>query len=79
MRAGKLHVFEHEFLHSVDLSVGDKIVAVADLASALYCKRSYKKSSRPVKKFLFLAKTLQELSTNDSYQNRNISNPGAAP
>jgi len=34
-------------LRAVDLSVGDKIVAVADLASALYCKRSYKKSFSP--------------------------------
>ena len=31
-------------LRAIDLSIGDKIIAVADLASALYCKRSYKKS-----------------------------------
>ena len=29
-------------LHAIDLSIGDKIIAVADIASALYCKRSYK-------------------------------------
>ncbi len=29
-------------LRSIDLSIGDKIIAVADIASALYCKRSYK-------------------------------------
>ncbi len=31
-------------LTEIDLSVADKIIAVADIASALYCKRSYKKS-----------------------------------
>ena len=31
-------------LKEVDLSIGDKILAVADIASALYCKRSYKAS-----------------------------------
>ena len=29
-------------LRAIDLSIGDKIIAVADIASALYCKRSYK-------------------------------------
>ena len=29
-------------LRAVDLSIGDKIIAIADIASALYCKRSYK-------------------------------------
>ncbi len=31
-------------LKAIDLSIGDKIIAVADVASALYCKRSYKDS-----------------------------------
>ena len=31
-------------LKEKDLSLGDKILAVADIASALYCKRSYKSS-----------------------------------
>lgn len=31
-------------LRAIDLSIGDKIIAVADVASALYCKRSYKAS-----------------------------------
>lgn len=31
-------------LKAIDLSLGDKILAVADIASALYCKRSYKAS-----------------------------------
>lgn len=31
-------------LKEIDLSLGDKILAVADIASALYCKRSYKAS-----------------------------------
>jgi len=31
-------------LTAIDLSIGDKIIAVADIASALYCKRSYKES-----------------------------------
>ena len=31
-------------LKSIDLSIGDKIIAVADIASALYCRRSYKAS-----------------------------------
>lgn len=31
-------------LMAIDLSIGDKIIAVSDIASALYCKRSYKKS-----------------------------------
>ena len=31
-------------LRSINLSIGDKIIAVADIASALYCKRSYKAS-----------------------------------
>jgi HD-GYP domain-containing protein (c-di-GMP phosphodiesterase class II) len=31
-------------LRERDLSVGDKIIAIADIASALYCKRSYKDS-----------------------------------
>lgn len=31
-------------LKAVDLSLGDKILAVSDIASALYCKRSYKAS-----------------------------------
>ena len=31
-------------LRAIDLSIGDKIIAVADMASALYCKRSYKDS-----------------------------------
>lgn len=29
-------------LREIDLSISDKIIAVADIASALYCKRSYK-------------------------------------
>ena len=36
-------------LRSIDLSIGDKIIAVADIASALYCKRSYKASFSPEK------------------------------
>lgn len=31
-------------LKDIDLSLGDKILAVADITSALYCKRSYKAS-----------------------------------
>lgn len=31
-------------LRAIDLSIGDKIIAVADVASALYCRRSYKDS-----------------------------------
>lgn len=31
-------------LKAIDLSIGDKIIGVADVASALYCKRSYKDS-----------------------------------
>ena len=31
-------------LKALDLSIGDKIIAIADIASALYCKRSYKES-----------------------------------
>lgn len=31
-------------LKAIDLSIGDKIIAVADIASALYCRRSYKAS-----------------------------------
>ena len=31
-------------LKEIDLSLGDKVLAVADIASALYCKRSYKAS-----------------------------------
>ena len=31
-------------LRAIDLSIGDKILAVSDVASALYCKRSYKES-----------------------------------
>ncbi len=31
-------------LKEIDLSLGDKILAVADITSALYCKRSYKES-----------------------------------
>lgn len=31
-------------LTAVDMSIGDKIIGVADIASALYCKRSYKAS-----------------------------------
>ncbi len=31
-------------LRAIDLSIGDKIIAVADMTSALYCKRSYKES-----------------------------------
>ena len=31
-------------LKEIDLSIHDKILAVADIASALYCKRSYKES-----------------------------------
>ncbi len=31
-------------LRARDLSIGDKIISVADVASALYCKRSYKQS-----------------------------------
>ena len=31
-------------LRAIDLSIGDKIIMVADMASALYCKRSYKDS-----------------------------------
>ena len=34
-------------LRAIDLSIGDKIIAVADMASALYCKRSYKESFSP--------------------------------
>ena len=33
-----------EHLRERDLSIGDKIIAVADITSALYCKRSYKGS-----------------------------------
>lgn len=36
-------------LRAIDLSIGDKIIAVADIASALYCKRSYKASFSPEK------------------------------
>lgn len=36
-------------LQARDLSIGDKIVQVADMASALYCKRSYKESFSPEK------------------------------
>ncbi len=31
-------------LKAIDLSIGDKIISIADVASALYCKRSYKRS-----------------------------------
>ncbi len=31
-------------LKAIDLSIGDKILSVSDVASALYCKRSYKDS-----------------------------------
>ena len=31
-------------LREIDLKIGDKIIAIADIASALYCKRSYKAS-----------------------------------
>ena len=31
-------------LKAIDLSIGDKIIMVSDMASALYCKRSYKDS-----------------------------------
>lgn len=34
-------------LHAIDLSIGDKILMVADVASALYCKRSYKSAFTP--------------------------------
>ena len=36
-------------LRAIDLSIGDKIIAVADIASALYCKRSYKAAFPPEK------------------------------
>ncbi len=36
-------------LRAIDLSIGDKIIAVADIASALYCKRSYKTAFPPEK------------------------------
>ncbi len=38
-------------LRAIDLSIGDKIIAVADIASALYCKRSYK-ASFPTEKII---------------------------
>lgn len=31
-------------LREIDLSIGDKIIAISDVASALYCRRSYKES-----------------------------------
>ena len=31
-------------LRARDLSIGDKIISIADVASALYCRRSYKAS-----------------------------------
>ena len=38
-------------LRAIDLSIGDKIIAVADIASALYCRRSYK-ASFPAEKII---------------------------
>ena len=38
-----------EGLRAIDLSIGDKIIAIADICSALYCKRSYKASFSPEK------------------------------
>ena len=36
-----------EGLRAIDLSIGDKIIAIADICSALYCKRSYKAAFSP--------------------------------
>ena len=38
-----------EGLRAIDLSIGDKIIAIADICSALYCKRSYKAAFSPDK------------------------------
>ncbi len=43
-------------LRAIDLSIGDKIIAVADIASALYCKRSYK-ASFPAEKIISILET----------------------
>lgn len=44
-------------LRAVDLTICDKIIAIADIASALYCKRSYKNS--------FDDEKIQEILLND--------------
>lgn len=46
-------------LRAIDLSIGDKIIAVADIASALYCKRSYK-ASFPAEKIISILETEAE-------------------
>jgi len=46
-------------LRERDLSVGDKIIAIADITSALYCKRSYKDSYSDEKIIEILGKDVQ--------------------
>lgn len=49
-------------LSAIDLSIGDKIIAVADVASALYCRRSYKES--------FPQEKILEILTSDADKNK---------
>ena len=52
-------------LKAIDLSIGDKIISVADVASALYCKRSYKQSY-PKEKIIEILKTNAANGTQDA-------------
>ena len=52
-------------LKAIDLSIGDKIISVADVASALYCRRSYKQSY-PKEKIIEILKTTAAAGTQDA-------------
>ena len=52
-------------LKAIDLSIGDKIISVADVASALYCRRSYKQSY-PKEKIIEILKTNAAAGTQDA-------------